>query len=134
MSFKLWIGMLFADRWFDYSYLLRIISRKCKHDAKKYETKGIGAEANIVAKDLYEVANICDRLTDEENYYLAAGRIAFEKRWDPAHTISYYTRCQTSIDQERNERLELNKKVAELMNKDAERLGELFKKVLEWSD
>lgn len=132
-SFWLWISFLFADRWFDSSYLLRIIAHKCAYDAKMYELHGITIDADKVAKQLYEVADLCRKLATLEEYY-EPYYIIHNVKWAPAHASSLYPRMEESIRQEGEELLAIGAEVDKIVQKDLARLGELFTHVLEWSD
>ena len=133
-SFWLWIGFLFIDRWFDSAYLLAIIEHKCQTDADMYIAHGVGAEADKIALELYEVSELCYKLRNCEEEYYGDLYALHDAKWKEARIPSYYERMPASTAQEREEFLEIGKKVAPIVEADLKRLGELFTHVLEWSD
>ncbi len=133
-SFRIWISFLFIDRWFDRSYLLRIIAHKCHTDAIMYEKYGQCVDHMQVANELYEVASLCDKLADIDKYYYDEPMNSLDIRWAEAKVPSLYPRTEESIKEEEQERLDLILKINKDVEEDLERLGYLFTHVLNWSD
>jgi hypothetical protein len=133
-SFLLWFPVLFADRWFDYSYLMRIIERKCDYDAEMYLKHGVGSNNLTIACDLHEVAQICHRLQDVDLNYYDQFLTPHNDKWKEAHQPSLYPRTDTSKSQELTEFLAAADKGNAAMQIDLNRLTDLFKKVYTWSD
>lgn len=125
-SFMLWAPVLFSDRWFDSNYLLAIIERKCRYDARMYQRRGHGMDNYLIAGDLSEVADICQRLQSEDEYW-EPEYSQLQSKWEDKPLL-----CQGPA--EREEFLAISKLVGARMQKDVERLGELFKKIQDWSD
>lgn len=64
-----YLPIMWDDRWYDSSYLLKIISKKCARDAKRYELDGQSQVHMTIANQLWEVADICKRLQDPDAGY-----------------------------------------------------------------
>lgn len=64
-----YLPIMWDDRWYDSSYLLRIIAKKCARDAKSYAIDGQSQVHIEIAKQLWEVADICNRLQDPDVGY-----------------------------------------------------------------
>ena len=133
-SFLLWFPVLFADRWFDSAYLLAIIERKCRHDAKMYRTKGIGINSDSIAGDLEEVADICHKLQDIDLYYYDQFHTPHYEKWAEAYRASLYPRAEASKQQELKEWHAATDKGSAALQVDLDRLAELIKEVYTWSD
>ena len=63
-----WWSIIYADRWWDYSYLAKIISHKLFLDAKEYEKHGMHINANIDARKMKICAELLKRIGDYEYF------------------------------------------------------------------
>lgn len=128
-----WMPIVWTDRWWDYHFLLEVIKKKCARDASMHLSHGNSTESPNIAAELREVADICGRLQNEDNYWEPYYSI-HEERWKEANMPSPYARAAESIKQEQQEFKKIMEKANVAETKDLERLGELIKHIKNWWD
>ena len=94
-----WIPIIWKDRWFDYSFLAKIISHKLFLDAKEYEKQGIHLYADRDARKMKICAELMKRISDYD-YFEKKTKIwdldlDYEK--DPNHTLLTPTSKKDSV-------------------------------------
>lgn len=119
---------LWNDRWWDSGFLLELLVRRLRRDAKMYETHGHHSDFQMIAGEMKETADICDRL-HQDNYYDANGYKAHLDKWGHGIGIN-----RLMNDEERVEFNGISTKAREAQEKDLARLGELFTHILNWWD
>lgn len=62
-----WLPFIWKDRWWDSSFMLRILEAKLRYDAVRYERNGVACGRERRAKQMRTAAILCHRLA-EENY------------------------------------------------------------------
>jgi hypothetical protein len=82
-NFIFWLPILWDDAWFDGSYLLHIIERKCRRDSYEFYNHGIAMDHKEIAYELMEAAEICHRLQDEHESYWEPAYSNHRAKWHP---------------------------------------------------
>ena len=72
---------IWKDSWFDHSFLLDMIERKCTRDAKYYRSRAMAASADTTADELEKIATICHKLSNEFEEYEEPLYDAHDLKW-----------------------------------------------------
>lgn len=61
-----WLPIIWKDRWWDESFLLKILEAKLRYNAKWFEKHGHHVGSEREAHQMMVAANLCERLADQE--------------------------------------------------------------------
>lgn len=132
-----WMPILWTDRWFDSSYLMRIIERKCRRDAYMYYLHGHCADNKNVAYELMDVSECCRRLQEDEYFEPAYTKHVEKWGWNPIISSMYEGKSIFTAEQLAQERAEF-KVIADAAyaaeKADVELLSKLFLNIKTWWD
>jgi hypothetical protein len=141
--------LLWNDSWFDHTFLLAWIERKCRRDADMYKKHGHLVSYLKTAKDLEEVADICNHLQNEHDYYDEAALRAHDRKWgkwpmrfkkisgtSTSRLVGERAKVKTPRQkvQEHKERMAIYYLIESRKRKDTRRLGTLFHRIRCWWD
>jgi hypothetical protein len=62
-----WLPTIWNDEWHDYSYLIRILEKKLRYDAKQYKKYGHSTISHKQAREMRIAACLCSRIS-KDNY------------------------------------------------------------------
>ena len=62
-----WAPVIWKDKWWDHTFLLTILEKKLRYDAKNYSKNGHFENCNRYSKQMNIAAELCSRL-QKENY------------------------------------------------------------------
>lgn len=60
---------LWRDRWYDSSYMMRLIQRKLEQDAFAYRKSGVAKDSEAIAAELLECATLAERFANWDEFY-----------------------------------------------------------------
>lgn len=137
-----YLPVIYNDCWWDSHFLLRVIERKVRRDAKAYAIGGHLESSIDTGNQLLELANICRRMLDED--YCKEEWKAHDKKWGPlidqsegpnAWHMGRERACNKQLEeQECDESDDLFKLEERRHNADVKRMSELFLNIRSWWD
>ena len=134
-----YMPFLWKDSWWDHSYLLYIIERKCRRDAKMYRKRGHHEGKDETADEIDQVAELCHKLQNEYEYYEDWRYDSHDIKWGPMpNFLSKKPRPKATTPelekQEHDEFRALIDDAEKEKKKDCVFLGFLFMRCRNWWD
>lgn len=130
---------LWIDSWWDHTFLLYILERKCRRDSQQFREHGCAEESKKIADELQDIADICHRLQHEYEAYDEKRYDDHDKKWgESPDFLGNRSRPNASTtelkEQERKEFRQLTTDAENEKQKDCVFLGFLFMRIRNWWD